>query len=101
MTPRTKCYVYFTFHKLYIANRFEPDYKDAAKPLKALIKMLIAVNFLPIEDCIVHALECQPKKSDPKKHKPSLRLLVKPVTESPEADEDLQVAQGPKFLSGQ
>ena len=49
---------------------------------------------------MVHALERQPKKSDYKvDHK--VRLLVKPVTESPEADEDLQVAQGPEFLSGQ
>ena len=56
-------------------------------------------------DCMVHALERQPKKSDPEKPKPSeldhkVRLLVKPVTKSPEADEDLQVAQGPEFLSG-
>ena len=27
----------------------EPDYKDAAKPLKALIKMIIAVHFLPTD----------------------------------------------------
>ena len=58
------------------------------------------------EDCMVHALERQPKKSDPEKPKPSeldhkVRLLVKPVTESLEADEDLQVVQGPEFLSGQ